>query len=120
MKIKIAHTMVLMVWVSVVLGMALADYLEVRYRVGFPLIATGFLFTMGRSWMPRPPLRSHVPNDAFIEKLSDLLLFGVPAGFCFLVGLSAVFGLMPGFALTLFFSLVFLAVVLSRPNSPAR
>lgn len=77
------------------------------------------MLTFGRALFPRPPNRQHVPNDDLLQKLNDLIFFGVLGLLLLFVGLSFLFrDMIMGAVLAVALSVVHGLSIFSQAKSP--
>ncbi|MDB2686649.1 hypothetical protein N9Y42_05510 [Mariniblastus sp.] len=103
------------------LGILCARMIPLDMRLGFAMLLGGLLLSFGSSTLPRPELRSHVPNDRQLRRWGDIIAFGLPASLLIWIGTTVVLS-RPIFALNvplgmaagLAFFVVYCLVVYSR------
>lgn len=117
MNVSLWQMFAVMTWLAVCLATAFASELPVNLRIGIPAVVTGFVLTFGRVIFPRPPIRAHVEKEEMLRRLSDLFVFGPPAGLLLLVGFSCFGGLLFGVCMASVSMLVFGLLVFS-PDWP--
>ena len=91
MKLNLWQLLMIVTWVAVILGVSFSSQLPTEIRGGGAMVLLGLLMTYGRSALPRPELREHVPNDRQLQRWNDLLVFGIPAFFLLSIGLGMLF-----------------------------
>ena len=109
MKIALWRMLGVTAWIAVCLAVACNGGLQSSVRTGVPLVLTGLVLTFGRSVFPRPDRRDHVENEELLQKLSDLILLGIPAFFLLFFGfgiltLNILFAFMITVAILLLYS----------------
>lgn len=121
MRLELWQLLMIVTWVAVILGVFFASQLPVEVRGGGAMLLLGLLMTFGRSALPRPQLRKHVPNDRQLQRLNDVLVFGIPAFFLVSIGsgmlLFGVFyfsSVLVGFGIGVVLTLVHGCLVYSR------
>ena len=90
-KLRLWQFLMVVTWVAVILGVLFSRQLPTEIRGGGAMVLLGLLMTYGRSALPRPELREHVPNDRQLKRWNDLLVFGIPAFFLLSIGLGMLF-----------------------------
>jgi len=90
-KLRLWQFLMVVTWVAVILGVLFSSQLPTEIRGGGAMVLLGLLMTYGRSALPRPSLREHVPNDRQLQRWNDLLVFGIPAFFLLSIGLGMLF-----------------------------
>lgn len=90
-KLRLWQFLMVVTWVAVILGVLFSSQLPTEIRGGGAMVLLGLLMTYGRSALPRPELREHVPNDRQLQRWNDLLVFGIPAFFLLSIGLGMLF-----------------------------
>ena len=90
-KLRLWQFLMVVTWVAVILGVSFSSQLPIDIRGGGAMVLLGLLMTYGRSALPRPELREHVPNDRQLQRWNDLLVFGIPAFFLLSIGLGMLF-----------------------------
>ena len=90
-KLRLWQFLMVVTWVAVILGVSFSSQLPIDIRGGGAMVLLGLLMTYGRSALPRPSLREHVPNDRQLLRWNDLLVFGIPAFFLLSIGLGMLF-----------------------------
>ena len=91
MKLQLWQFLMVVTWVAMILGVSFSSQLPIDIRGGGAMVLLGLLMTHGRSALPRPSLREHVPNDRQLQRWNDLLVFGIPAFFLLSIGLGMLF-----------------------------
>lgn len=91
MKLQLWQFLMVVTWVAMILGVSFSSQLPTEIRGGGAMVLLGLLMTYGRSALPRPELREHVPNDRQLQRWNDLLVFGIPAFFLLSIGLGMLF-----------------------------
>ena len=90
-KLRLWQFLMVVTWVAMILGVSFSSQLPTEIRGGGAMVLLGLLMTYGRSALPRPELREHVPNDRQLQRWNDLLVFGIPAFFLLSIGLGMLF-----------------------------
>ena len=90
-KLRLWQFLMVVTWVAMILGVSFSSQLPIDIRGGGAMVLLGLLMTYGRSALPRPELREHVPNDRQLQRWNDLLVFGIPAFFLLSIGLGMLF-----------------------------
>ena len=90
-KLRLWQFLMVVTWVAMILGVLFSSQLPIDIRGGGAMVLLGLLMTYGRSALPRPELREHVPNDRQLQRWNDLLVFGIPAFFLLSIGLGMLF-----------------------------
>jgi hypothetical protein len=88
MQMRLWQVFAIITWIAVTLAVASANWLSPPVRSGVAFLLVGAALTFGRAIFPRPPARTHIENDARLQRLSDLLILGGPAFVAFFVGFS--------------------------------
>ena len=101
MKFELWQLLLNVTSVVVIIGVLCTNLLPLDVRWGIALVFVGVLLTFGRSTLPRPALREHVPNDRQLQRWSDVLVFGLPGSVLVCIGSivllsSGVFGFVLG------------------------
>lgn len=104
MKLELWQALSMVTWVTVILGVLFASAWPGNIRIGGAMVLLGIFISFGRSALPRPELREHVPNDQQLQRWNDVLMFGPPAFFLVSIGAGILFyrafflsGLLVGF-----------------------
>ncbi len=121
MRLELWQLLMVVTWVAVILGVLFSNQLPVEVRGGGAMLLLGLLMTFGRSALPRPRLRKHVPNDRQLQRLNDALLFGIPAFFLvsigsgmLLFGVFYFFSVLVGFVIGVLLTLVHGCLLFTR------
>ena len=92
MNLKLWQLFAIVTWLASVMAFSAAYQLPLATRIFVPCLLTAIVLTFGRPIFPRPAERMHIENDAQLQKLADILIFGMPAFLLYFVALTAIFG----------------------------
>ena len=117
MNLKLWQLFAIITWVASAMAFAVAYQLPLALRVFAPCFLTAIVLTFGRPMFPRPAMRSHIKNDQQLQKLADILIFGLPAFLLFFVSFTAIFSsIIIGFLTAIVSMIVYAVYVFASKN----
>ena len=120
MNLKLWQLFAIVTWVATAMAFAVAYQLPLAMRICVPCCLTAIVLTFGRPMFPRPARRLHIQNEEQLQKLADILIFGLPAFLLYFVSLTALFSsIIVGFLAAIATMLVYATYVLSSHQQVA-